>query len=117
MVTREELQKRYGGFIAEISNDLQGKKQGYVKSIPVGSRIFPGAIPPQLQIMLLDPEQQIIRFRRICDPDSRQDKWGEWQVGQPIDAVACVIDWASDMKEAAGSSGGWLEEEPPDKQQ
>ena len=101
MMKIQEVQTNYAAFIEEITKELQGKKHGYLKSFPVGKRIFPFAIPPRLEIQLLIPEDQTIKFRRISDPFSPERKKGEWQMGKPVDAVACVIDWANTMKKVA----------------
>lgn len=101
MANVQEVETTHAAFVEEISNELRGKKRGYLKSLPVGAKIFPFAIPPRLEIQLLIPEDQTIQFRRISDPLSPAKKRGEWQIGKPADAVACIIDWAETMKKVA----------------
>ena len=95
---KEMIKKKYRSFIEEIERDLHGKKQGYVKIIEIGGNIFPYSIPPHLEIILLDPDDQTIVYRRATDPDSFKRKKGQWITGKPFDAVCSVIDWTAEMK-------------------
>jgi len=97
----QEIQKNYSAFIEEVNHSLQGKRRGYLKFFPVGQRIFPFSIPPRIEIILLGPDDLTIKFRRASDPSSPERKRGEWQVGKPVDAVACAISWANTMKQVA----------------
>lgn len=101
MANMQEITAKHGTFIQEIRSDLRGQLAGFRKSLPVGKRIFPFAIPPRLEIQLLNPEDLTIKFRRITDSLSPEKKRGAWQTGKPADAVAFVIDWAETMKKAA----------------
>ena len=95
---KETIRKKYRSFIDEIANDLLGKNQGYVKILKIGKRIFPYSIPPQIEIVLLDPEDQTVIYRRASDPDSFSKKKGEWMTGTPFDVVCSAIGWAEEMK-------------------
>jgi len=94
----ESIEQSHRDFINELENDLHGKKQGYVKILKIGKKIFNYSIPPQLEIVLLDPEDLTICFRPASDPDAIDKKKGTWQVGKVLDAVKYVIDWADGMK-------------------
>ncbi len=96
---KEKVKQNYQSFIKELEDDFRDKEAGYVKTIKIGRKIFPYSIPPQLEIVLLDPEDQSIVFRRASDPESLEKKKGKWNLGSPLDAVCCAIDWAELMKE------------------
>jgi hypothetical protein len=96
---KRSIPKHHQAFVDEVENEFQGKEQGYVKSIKVGSKLFPYSLPPQLEIVLLDPEDQTIVYRPASNPDSKDRKKGDWEVGKPIDAVKYVLDWADKMKQ------------------
>ena len=95
---RDDITRQHPGFIKELQNEFIGKKQGYVKIIKIGRKIFPYSILPQIEVVLLDPEEQIVGFRLASDPDSRDRKKGPWAIGDPIDVVKATIDWADRMK-------------------
>lgn len=101
----QEVQSKYNAFIQEIKTELQNKQAGYRKSLPVGEKIFPFAIPPRVEILLLNPRDLTIKFRRVSDPVSPDRKKGKWQVGKPVNAVACIIDWTNTMKRVAAQTG------------
>lgn len=112
----QEVQEKYNAFIQEIKTELQDKQAGYLKSFSVGAEIFPFAIPPRVEILLLDPKDLTIKFRRVSDPASPDRKKGKWRTGKPVNAVASIIDWANTMKQVAaqtgkspgaGSASGW----------
>ena len=105
MAQIQEIQAKYNAFIQEIKTELQDKQAGYRQSFPVGGKIFPFAIPPRIEILLLNPRDLTIKFRRVSDPVSPDRKKGEWQVGKPVNAVACIIDWANTMKQVAMQTG------------
>ena len=95
-----DIRRHYCNFIDELENELRGKKQGYVKVLKIGKKIFNYSIPPQLEIVLLDPEDMTICFRPASDPDAIDKRKGTWQVGMILDAVKYVVDWADAMKRA-----------------
>lgn len=105
MAKIQEVEAEYKAFIQEIKTELHDKQVGYRKSLPVGGKIFPFAIPPRIEILLLNPKDLTIKFRRVSDPVSPDRKKGEWQVGKPVNAVACIIDWANTMKRVAAQTG------------
>ena len=96
---KEDITRNYPEFIEELQKELTGKKQGYVKIIKVGPKIFPHSIPPQIEVVLLDPEELIVCFRLASDPVSIDRKKGTWFIGGPLDVVKATIDWANRMKE------------------
>jgi len=104
----QEVQLKYNAFIQEIKTELQNKQAGYRKSLPVGEKIFPFAIPPRVEILLLNPRDLTIQFRRVSDPASPERKKGKWQVGKPVNAVACIIEWANTMKQVAAQTASRL---------
>ncbi|MBU0729321.1 MAG: hypothetical protein KKE17_06600 [Proteobacteria bacterium] len=95
---KEIIKQKYRSFLKEIETDLQGKAQGYMKTLKIGKKIFPFCISPQIEVILLDPEDQTIIYRRTSDPDALIRKKGEWIVGKPLDVVCNAINWAELMK-------------------
>ncbi len=85
--------------VDEIIDDLLGREQGYVKTIKVGKNIFPYCIPPQVEVVLLDPVEQTVVFRPATDPESLAPKKGNWTVGKPVDVVSCIMGWSETMLE------------------
>ena len=79
--------------VEELRNELHGKQQGYVKTIKVGRKLFPYCIPPQIEVVLLDPEQLTVVFRSATDPDSKAPKKSRWRIGSPDDVADCAIGW------------------------
>jgi len=96
---RNDIEKRYRSFIEELQNDFRNQQQGHVKRIPMGQKIFPSCIPPQLEMVLLDPDDMTIGYRPTSDPGSPNRKKGQWKIGTPADAVRYVIGWTDNMKE------------------
>jgi len=97
-VEKDDVVRKYPEFVEELRNEFNGKKQGYVKIIKVGPKIFPYSIPPQIEVVLLDPEEQIVCFRLATDRDSPDRKKAKWAIGEPLDVVKATIDWANRMK-------------------
>ena len=96
---KDDVIRNYPEFIEELRNEFTGKKQGYVKIIKVGPKIFPYSVSPQIEVVLLDPEEQILCFRLATDPDFPDRKKAKWAIGDPLDVVKTTIDWANRMKE------------------
>jgi hypothetical protein len=98
---KEYILAHHQSFLAEVENYFHGKKQGYGKIVTIGPKLFPYTIPPQLEMVLLDPEDQTLAFRVVTAPEAMSRKKGEWVIGKPLDAVACVLMWAGKMKKTA----------------
>lgn len=98
-MANEDIQKFYGGVIGEITDELRGKPQGYVKTMEVGKELFPFSLLPRIEILVLDPEDMTISFRRLSATDSPNSRKGSWRVGTPVDVAICVIKWTNLMRE------------------
>lgn len=84
----------------QLQEELKGKEQGYIHILKVGEGIFQYSLLPQVEIVLLDPEENTIAYRCASDTDARARKKGIWQVGKPFDAVEVVTEWTDLMIEA-----------------
>lgn len=86
--------------LGRLQEDLKGKEQGYLYILKVGEGIFQYSLLPQVEIVLLDPEENTIAYRCASDADARARKKGAWQVGKPFDAVEVATEWTDLMIEA-----------------
>lgn len=93
-----EILTHHSSFLQELQKEFAGEAQGSMKTVLVGPKLFPYSLPPQLEMLLLDPEDQTIVFRPTTNPDSLKPKKGDWEVGKPIDAVKYVLEWAHKMR-------------------
>jgi hypothetical protein len=100
-VLKKQIIKKYEPFLKELETTFEGEAQGAVITLPIGKKIYPLSLAPQLEIILLDPDDKTICFRLASDPDAISRKKGEWKVGGVIDAVVDVINWADKMKRVA----------------
>lgn len=81
----------------ELENALIGKKQGDVITLPVGADLFPDQLPPQIEIVLLDPEENFIAYRRKSHPEGPTKRKGTWMIGNPEAVAGVALRWVGSM--------------------
>jgi hypothetical protein len=91
------IKKSFSTIHRELREQLDGKSQGHVVSIPVGETLFPDSLPPRLEIVLLDPEDMTVAFRKVSDFRSIQQKKGEWNIGPSSSAAEKIVAWVEQM--------------------
>ncbi|RJQ82785.1 MAG: hypothetical protein C4519_07610 [Desulfobacteraceae bacterium] len=92
----EELDRMIG----ELDQELLGKPQGFTIRISVGRHLFPGTATPNLEIVLLDPEESRVALRRVSDPFLGERRKGAWHIGSLAEAVEEAFAWTEEMKGA-----------------
>jgi len=96
-MTEKFIKKSFNTLHGELLNQLTGKEQGYIASIPVGEALFPESLPPRLEIVLLDPEEMTVAFRKVSDARGKIRKKGEWNVGTTAAAAEKLLAWIDQM--------------------
>lgn len=96
-MTEKFLKKSFNTLHRELREQLEGKKQGYVLTTPVGESLFPESLPPWLEIVLLDPEDMTVAFRKVTDSRGKEKRKGEWNVGPTSAAAEKIIAWVDQM--------------------
>jgi hypothetical protein len=85
--------------IKEIETALNGRKQGDVVILPIGFGIFPNRLSPQIEIVLLEPGENIIAYRQKSHPEGLLNKQGTWMIGKPAAVAGVASQWAGKMIE------------------
>jgi len=96
-MTEKFVKKSFNTLHLELRERLRDQKQGFVLSTPVGESLFPESLPPSLEIVLLDPEEMTVAFRKISALRGGNRKKGEWNVGPVAAAVEKIIAWVDQM--------------------
>ncbi|MDW7774522.1 MAG: hypothetical protein SCH71_16685 [Desulfobulbaceae bacterium] len=96
-MTEKFIKKSFATLHRELQDQLRGQRQGFVISIPVGETLFPESLPPRLEIVLLDPDEMTVAFRKVSDARGIMPKKGEWNVGPSGSAVEKIIAWNDQM--------------------
>ena len=96
-MTEKYLKKSFATIHQELNSQLNGRRQGYLLSLPIGETLFPGSLPPRLEIILLDPEEMTVAFRKISDASGKQQRKGEWHVGPTASAAEKIMAWVDQM--------------------
>lgn len=91
------IKKSFRTLHDELCRELSGRQQGFTVSIPVGESLFPASLPPRLEIVLLDPEEMTVAFRKVSDARGISRKKGEWNIGPPTAAAEKIIAWIDQM--------------------
>jgi hypothetical protein len=91
------IKKSFDTLHQELQEQLTGKKQGHVVSIPVGEGLFPESLPPRLEIVLLDPQEMFVAFRMVSDSRGINQKKSEWNVGPSSSAAEKIVAWVDQM--------------------
>lgn len=66
--------------------------------IPVAERLFPEMEPPRIQVVLLDPEEDKVAFRRVSDPLQGERK-SDWYVGELDEVIDDALSWVVELEE------------------
>ncbi len=82
--------------IKRVRAEMPEKGQGYVASIKVTGKMFRDAEPALLEIVLLDPEQDEVAFRRVSDALEGEEK-GEWLIGPLEEALEEALAWKEEL--------------------
>lgn len=91
------IKKSFFTIHQELREELKGKQQGYVVSIPVGEALFPESLPPRLEVVLLDPQEMTVAFRKVSDVRGINRKKGEWNIGPASSAAEKIVAWIEQM--------------------
>ena len=80
-----------------MKDEILGKPQGYVTNLALTEKPLSDGITPEAEIILLDPEDLTLAFRRMSDPVSGEDK-GEWLVGNLDDLFEEMLNWTEELE-------------------
>ncbi|RJX27360.1 MAG: hypothetical protein C4531_13850 [Desulfurivibrio sp.] len=105
------IKKSFFTIHGELQDQLKDKKQGFAVSIPVGEGLFPESLPPSLEIVLLDPAEMTVAFRKVSDARGINQKKGEWNVGPASSAAEKIIAWIDQMMSVKSGQNPYLVEE------
>jgi len=105
------IKKSFSTIHNELQDQLRGKIQGFAVSIPVGEGLFPESLPPRLEVVLLDPGEMTVAFRKVSDARSVNFKKGEWNVGPPSSAAEKILAWIDQMMSVKSGQNPYLVEE------
>jgi len=94
----EEIKEELNQVFREIKDELQDKPQGYVTEILVAKRLFPEMEPPRIQVVLLDPDENTVAFRRVSDPLQGERK-PDWYVGELEEVIDDALSWEMELEE------------------
>ena len=81
----------------QLKDEILGKPQGYVTNLALTEKPLSDGITPEAEIILLDPEDLTLAFRRVSDPVSGEDK-GEWMVGNMDDLFEEMLNWTEELE-------------------
>jgi hypothetical protein len=105
------IKKSFSTLHRELNEQLSDKRQGFAVSIPVGEGLFPESLPPRLEIVLLDPGEMTVAFRKVSDTRGVLHKKGEWNVGPSSSAAEKIIAWVDQMMSVKSEDNSyWVEE-------
>jgi hypothetical protein len=105
-VFREELDQA----LVALREELQDKQRGYVTEVVVAPGLFPEIAPPKVEVVLLDPEERRVAFRRTTDP-LRGEGRGDWYVGELEEVIEDIHSWEVELEEMEGLLEESYEEE------
>jgi hypothetical protein len=103
--------KSFATIHREVHEQLKGRDQGHTLSLVVGDGLFPGSLPPRLEIILLDPEDMTVAFRKITDAQGKTRKKGEWHIGPTASAAEKIVAWVEQMISLKAAHGAYEVEE------
>ncbi len=93
----EQIRSKYNETLLKLKNEIMDKPQGYTTRLRISGRLFPEMDPPYVEIVLLDPEDETIAYRRTSDP-LRGERKGNWSLGDPIAAIEDAYSWRIEME-------------------
>ena len=97
----EEIKQKLDHVLEELKEELSDKPQGFATEIPVAQRLFPETEPPRIQVVLLDPEEDKVAFRRISDL-LQEERKSDWYVGELDEVIDDALSWEVELEEAEG---------------
>jgi hypothetical protein len=80
-----------------LNDELTGKPQGYVTTLPLTDKALPGGESPEAEIILLDPDDLTLAFRRTSDMISGDER-GEWYIGSIDDLFEEMLNWEDELE-------------------
>ena len=81
----------------QLKDEFLGKPQGYVTNLALTEKPVGEGIMPEAEIVLLDPEDFTLAYRRISDPISGEEK-SEWFVGSMDDLFEEMLNWTEELE-------------------
>ncbi len=82
----------------ETKQELHDKPQGYTTEIIISEGLFPEMEPQRIQMVLLDPEEATVTFRRVSNPLQRETK-SSWYVGELEEIIDDVLSREVELEE------------------
>lgn len=82
----------------ELKYEFQDKPQGYSTEVIIGDNRFSDVLPPRVEIVLLDPEEDKLAFRRVSDP-LLNDQNGDWNIGELEEVIEETLSWKAELEE------------------
>jgi len=106
----EEIKQELDRVLDDLKDELRDKPQGYATEIPIAKRLFPETEPPRIQVVLLDPDENKVAFRRVSDLLQGERK-SDWYVGELEEVIDDALSWEVELEEAEDSiDEEWNEE-------
>lgn len=93
------VKKNHETLLHALNEALRDQPTGFMREIEVGKTLFPYSLPPVVQIILLDPVENMIAFRIRSNPEGIMKKASQWQLGTPAEAIDFVEEWVKHMME------------------
>lgn len=94
----DEIKQELDQVLEGLKDELNDNPQGYVTQITVAGRLFPETEPPRIQVVLLDPEEDKVAFRRVSDPLQGERK-SDWYVGEIEEVIDDALSWVVELDE------------------
>jgi hypothetical protein len=94
----EEIKQELDQVLEDLKDELRDKPQGYATEIPIAQRLFPETEPPRIQVVLLDPEEDKVAFRRVSDLLQGERK-SDWHVGELEEVIDDALSWEVELEE------------------
>ncbi len=88
-----------------LENEFRDKPQGYMTKITVGRELFPATMLPSLEIILLDPQEKRVAFRKVSDPLAKGGQ-GIWHVGELFEVVEEAFHWNLELQDEYSPDAG-----------
>jgi hypothetical protein len=81
----------------QLKDEILGKPPGYVTNLALTDKPLSDGITPEAEIILLDPEDLTLAYRRLDDPVSGDEK-GEWMLGNLDDLFEEMLNWKEELE-------------------
>jgi hypothetical protein len=80
-----------------LNEELKDKEAGYTAYLSVAGRLFPEMQGPHIEIILTDPVEMNVTYRRFGDP-LRDESDTVWQTGGLREVVEEAFSWREELK-------------------